>query len=54
MNYGKLVYTGLGTVTIGGVVFNQWALLGIAAGLVAVGALLIRYAWRRGRKVGAR
>lgn len=54
MNYGKLAYTGMGTLTIGGVVLNQWALLGIAVGLVAAGALLIRFGWRRGKNVGAR
>lgn len=54
MNYGKLAYTGMGTLTIGGVVLNQWALLGIAAGLVVAGALLIRFGWRRGKNVNAR
>lgn len=54
MNYGKLAYTGMGTLTIGGLVINQWGLLGIAAGLVVAGAIAIRYGWRRGKKVTAR
>ena len=53
-DYGKLAYTGAGTLTIGGVVLNQWGLLGIAVGTIVVGALLVRYAWRRGKTVSSK
>lgn len=53
MNYGKLAYTGMGALTVGGVALNQYALLGIATGLVITGALLVRFAWRRGKAVNA-
>lgn len=45
-DYGKLAYTGIPAVTIGGVVFNQWAVIAIAVGLVVGGALLVRFGWR--------
>lgn len=54
MNYGKLAYTGMGTVSIAGVTFDQWTLLGVAAGLVVIGAVLVRHAWRRGKKADVR
>lgn len=54
MNYGKLAYTGLGTVSVAGVALDQWALLGGAVGLVVIGALLVRYAWRPGKRADVR
>lgn len=48
--YGSgLAYTGLGTITIGGLVFDQVWLVAIAVSLVVVGALLVRFGFRRGK-----
>lgn len=54
MNYGKLAYTGMGTLTVGGVALNQYALLAIAAGVIVAGVALIRFGWRRGKPVNAK
>jgi hypothetical protein len=48
MNYGQLASTGA-TVTIGGIVLDQVQLVGIAGGVVVLGALCIRFAFRRGK-----
>lgn len=48
MHYGSLASTGA-TLTIGGVVLNQMWLVAAAAGLVLIGALLIRVTFRRGK-----
>jgi hypothetical protein len=48
-----LAATGAG-VTIGGVMFQDLWLLVAAAGLVALGAALIRVSWRRGKEVASR
>jgi hypothetical protein len=46
MNYGQMASTGA-TVTIGSVVLDQVELVSIAGGLVLLGALMIRFAFRR-------
>lgn len=53
MNYGghSLAATGLG-LTIGGVFFDQMALVGISLGLIVAGAMVVRYGFRRGKNVG--
>ncbi|MFC5906578.1 hypothetical protein [Streptacidiphilus monticola] len=51
-NKGQLAATGAGTITIAGIAFNQLALLGVAAGIVIAGAVLVRLTWRRGKSVG--
>jgi hypothetical protein len=48
MNYGRLPFTGAG-VTLGAVVINQFQLAGVAFVLLLLGALLVRYTWRRGK-----
>ncbi|MFE9127071.1 hypothetical protein ACFYOF_16900 [Streptomyces sp. NPDC007148] len=48
MHYGSLAATGA-TLTIGGVVLDQVWLVGAAAGLVLVGALCVRFGFRRGK-----
>jgi len=53
-NRGTLAATGAGTVTIGGIAFGQLWLLGLAVGIVALGAVLARVAWRRGKSAGDR
>lgn len=56
MNYfsngrGALAATGAGTITIGGIAFDQLWLLAAAAVLVAVGAIAIRFGWRRNKGI---
>jgi hypothetical protein len=41
-------FTGAG-VTLGAVVINQFQLAGVAFVLLLLGALLVRYTWRRGK-----
>lgn len=48
MHYGSLAATGA-TLTIGGIVFDQVWLVGIAAGLIVAGALAVRFGFRRGK-----
>lgn len=51
MHYGSsLAATGAG-ITIAGIAFSQGALVGISAGLILAGALIVRVAFRRGKKV---
>lgn len=49
----QLARTGLGTVTVFGLVVNEWWLLAVAAALVLLGVVLLRVSWRRGRLPGA-
>lgn len=51
---GTLAATGAGTITVGGMAFNQLWLLGVALAVVIAGALLCKFAWRRGRTSGQR
>jgi ABC-type Mn2+/Zn2+ transport system permease subunit len=47
--YGGLASTGLGTITIGALVISQvWLVVG-AFTLVIIGALLVRYTFRRNK-----
>jgi hypothetical protein len=48
---GALAATGIGTVTIGGIAFEQLWLLGAALLLVTVGAVAIRVGWRRNKGI---
>jgi hypothetical protein len=44
--------TAAGAIVIGGAVITGWYLLAIAAGVVLVGALCIRFGFRRGKGAG--
>jgi hypothetical protein len=48
----QLAMTGAGTITIGGIAFASWSILLIAVGIVILGAVLIRVAFRRRRGPG--
>jgi hypothetical protein len=49
---GKLAFTGLGTLTVGGVMINQlWLVVGSLA-LVGIGVLMVRWGWRRKHNQG--
>ena len=51
MDYGRrsaLPFTGAG-ITIGAIVIDQWWLAITAAGFIALGAVLTRVGWRRGK-----
>ncbi len=58
MNYtggsGSLAATGAGAITIGGIAFQQLWLLGLAAVIVGLGAVLVRTSFRRGKAVSER
>lgn len=53
-DYGRLAYTGLGTISIFGVVINQMWIGALALVLVLAGVAAIRFGWRRGRPVNSR
>ena len=46
--YGKLPFTGAG-ITVGTLVLTQLQLTAAAFALLLVGALLVRWSWRRGK-----
>jgi hypothetical protein len=46
--------TAAGTIVIGGAIITGWYLLAIAAGIVLIGALVVRFGFRRGRGAGQR
>jgi len=51
MDYGRrsaLPFTGAG-ITIGAIVIDQWWLAITGAGVIALGAVLTRVGWRRGK-----
>jgi hypothetical protein len=49
----QLARTGTaGALVVGGAVITGWWLLAIAAGIVAIGALTIRFGFRRGKNAG--
>lgn len=50
----KLAHTGAGALVIGTTVITGWWILGVAAAIVAVGALCIRVGFRRGKTAGQR
>jgi hypothetical protein len=50
MDYGRLPVTGAG-LALGSVFIGQTELVAIALALVAVGTLLIRFGWRRGKSM---
>ncbi|MEE4598696.1 hypothetical protein V2J94_43900 [Streptomyces sp. DSM 41524] len=41
-----------GAIVVGTTVITGWWLLSVAAGLIAAGALTIRFGFRRGRQAG--
>lgn len=41
-----------GAIVVGGAVITGWYLLAIAVGIVAVGALAVRFGFRRGKGAG--
>ncbi|MFF0138019.1 hypothetical protein ACFYRN_16480 [Streptomyces sp. NPDC005227] len=52
-DHAHLARTGVaGAIVIGGAVITGWQLLGVAAGVILVGAVLIRFGFRRGRNAG--
>ena len=53
-DHARLAQTGAGALVIGGTIITGWYLLAIAAAIVAVGALMIRFGFRRGRGAGQR
>jgi hypothetical protein len=54
-DHAQLARTGLGgAIVIGGTVYTGWWLLGAAAALIAIGAIAIRFGFRRGRTAGQR
>lgn len=50
----KLASTGAGALVIGTTVITGWWLLAAAAGLVAVGALVVRFGFRSGKSAAQR
>jgi hypothetical protein len=46
--------TAAGAIVIGTTVITGWYLLGIAAGIVIIGALCIRFGFRHGKGAGQR
>lgn len=50
MDYGKTFSLASATTTMGGVLINQLWLAVVAGGLIIVAAIMIRVAWRRGKK----
>lgn len=52
--HARLPMTGAAGVTVAGIYFGQIALLGVAVGLVVVGAVALRLGWRRGKPVSSR
>ena len=50
----KLAHTGAGAIVIGTTVITGWWILATAVGIVAVGALCIRFGFRRNRGAGQR
>jgi hypothetical protein len=50
----SLPVTGAGVATVGTLHLTSLYLVGIAVGIVAIGAVLVRLGWRRGKTVDAR
>jgi hypothetical protein len=50
----KLAHTGAGALVIGTTVITGWWLLAAAVGIVAVGALCIRFGFRHGKGASQR
>jgi hypothetical protein len=53
-DHARLAQTGAGALVIGTTVITGWYLLGAAISIVAIGALCIRFGFRRGRGAGQR
>lgn len=55
-DHAQLARTGTaaGVIVVGTTVITGWWLLAISAGIIAVGAILIRFGFRRGRTAGQR
>lgn len=53
-DYGRLAFTGLSTVSIFGVVVEQWWIAALAVLLIVGGIAGLRVGFRRGKSVGQR
>lgn len=54
-DHAQLARTGVGgAIVIGGTIVTGWWILGIAVSIIAIGALAIRFGFRRGRTAGQR
>ncbi len=53
-NARMLPVTGTAGMTVAGIYFNQLWLVAVAVSLVAIGTLLVRFSWRKGRTVADR
>ncbi|MFG2679206.1 hypothetical protein [Streptomyces sp. NPDC048392] len=52
-DHARLASTGIGgALAVGGAIVTGWWLLAAAAGIVIVGACLIRFGFRRGKNAG--
>jgi hypothetical protein len=51
-DHAHLARTGTIAIVIGGAVISGWYLLAVAGAVIAAGALLIRFGFRRGRNAG--
>jgi uncharacterized membrane protein len=51
-DHARLAQTGAGALVIGTTVITGWWILSIAAGVVVIGALLIRFGFRPGKNAG--
>ncbi|MGW5123266.1 hypothetical protein ACWEQ7_04225 [Streptomyces sp. NPDC004069] len=51
-DHGKLASTGAGALVIGATVITGWWILAIAFTAVAIGAVCIRFGFRRGKNAG--
>lgn len=52
--YDSLPVTGPATIALGGLALGQGTLALVALGLIAAGATIIRFTYRRRRPLGAR
>lgn len=50
-DYGRLAYTGLGGLAIGGIFISQWWIALIALVVMGVAVTALRVGWRRGKSV---
>lgn len=53
-DYGRLAFTGLSTISIFGIVIEQWWIAAAAVLLLIAGVVALRAGFRRDRSVGQR
>lgn len=53
-DYGRLAMTGMPTLTIFGVVLDQWWIAGLAVLLIVIAIVALRVGFRRGKDVSVR